>query len=167
MTILSLTLEAKSLRCSLLSQQTTSQSQTLPFENFSLKTTPTELAKTISSQYPQLQGAVFQEISDTFYQENPQTSRLNTGVQSVIKAFSEQLNIPILSQEEYRQASDLASALQAKYHYNTWHLDYYGYTPGKEEYAVESLLTIGNGFMGLRGTLPEMTISTPTIQLLI
>ena len=160
MTILSLTLEAKSLRCSLLSQQTTSQSQTLPFENFSLKTTPTELAKTISSQYPQLQGAVFQEISDTFYQENPQTSRLNTGVQSVIKAFSEQLNIPILSQEEYRQATDLASALQAKYHYNTWHLDYYGYTPGKEEYAVESLLTIGNGFMGLRGTLPEMTIST-------
>lgn len=41
----------------------------------------------------------------------------------------------------------------------TWGLDYYGYTPGKSEYSVESLLTTGNGFIGLRGTLPEMEIS--------
>ena len=29
----------------------------------------------------------------------------------------------------------------------------------ENEYAVESLLTVGNGFLGLRGTTPEMTIS--------
>ncbi|WP_430610565.1 glycoside hydrolase family 65 protein [Enterococcus sp. DIV0876] len=40
-----------------------------------------------------------------------------------------------------------------------WTLEYYGYTPGKDEYSVESLLTVGNGFIGLRGTTPEMTIS--------
>ncbi|GAA3010593.1 glycoside hydrolase family 65 protein [Tetragenococcus solitarius] len=40
-----------------------------------------------------------------------------------------------------------------------WQLTYYGYTPGKNEYAKESLLTIGNGFIGLRGTTPEMEIS--------
>lgn len=40
-----------------------------------------------------------------------------------------------------------------------WQLEYYGYTPGKDEYSVESLLTVGNGFLGLRGTTPEMEIS--------
>jgi trehalose/maltose hydrolase-like predicted phosphorylase len=40
-----------------------------------------------------------------------------------------------------------------------WKLEYYGYTPGKDEYSVESLLTVGNGFIGLRGTTPEMEIS--------
>lgn len=40
-----------------------------------------------------------------------------------------------------------------------WQLEYYGYAPGKDEYSVESLLTVGNGFIGLRGTTPEMEIS--------
>lgn len=40
-----------------------------------------------------------------------------------------------------------------------WQVTYYGYTPGKNEYAQESLLTVGNGFIGLRGTTPEMEIS--------
>lgn len=40
-----------------------------------------------------------------------------------------------------------------------WKLKYVGYHPGKDEYAVESLLTVGNGYFGLRGTLPEMKIS--------
>ncbi|OTN75028.1 hypothetical protein A5886_000072 [Enterococcus sp. 8G7_MSG3316] len=40
-----------------------------------------------------------------------------------------------------------------------WTLEYYGYTPGKDEYSVESLLTVGNGYIGLRGTTPEMAIS--------
>lgn len=42
---------------------------------------------------------------------------------------------------------------------NSWSLDYYDYNPGKEEYARESLLTTGNGFIGLRGTVPGMTIN--------
>ncbi|HIY58510.1 MAG TPA: glycoside hydrolase family 65 protein [Candidatus Tetragenococcus pullicola] len=40
-----------------------------------------------------------------------------------------------------------------------WEIIYHGYHPGKDEYSVESLLTVGNGFMGLRGTTPEMEIS--------
>jgi len=40
-----------------------------------------------------------------------------------------------------------------------WNVVYYGYTPGKNEYAKETLLTLGNGFLGLRGTTPEMEIS--------
>lgn len=40
-----------------------------------------------------------------------------------------------------------------------WEMKYEGYHPGKDEYSVESLLTVGNGYFGLRGTLPEMKIS--------
>ena len=40
-----------------------------------------------------------------------------------------------------------------------WKMKYVGYHPGKDEYSVESLLTVGNGYFGLRGTLPEMKIS--------
>lgn len=43
-----------------------------------------------------------------------------------------------------------------------WRLSYYGFKGGKDEYSVESLLTVGNGFMGLRGTTPEMAISDAT-----
>lgn len=39
-----------------------------------------------------------------------------------------------------------------------WKLTYEGYYPGKDEYSVESLLTVGNGFLGIRGTTPEMEI---------
>ncbi|MHC5269333.1 glycoside hydrolase family 65 protein [Enterococcus sp. LJL98] len=39
-----------------------------------------------------------------------------------------------------------------------WKLTYEGYLPGKDEYAIESLLTVGNGFLGVRGTTPEMEI---------
>lgn len=39
-----------------------------------------------------------------------------------------------------------------------WEMKYEGYHPGKDEYSVESLLTVGNGYFGLRGTLPEMKI---------
>lgn len=40
-----------------------------------------------------------------------------------------------------------------------WQLSYYGFKGGKDEYSVESLLTVGNGYLGLRGTTPEMEIS--------
>lgn len=43
-----------------------------------------------------------------------------------------------------------------------WEVVYHGFKGGKDEYSVESLLTVGNGFMGLRGTTPEMSISDAT-----
>ncbi len=39
-----------------------------------------------------------------------------------------------------------------------WKFTYEGYQPGKDEYSVESLLTVGNGYLGVRGTTPEMEI---------
>ena len=39
-----------------------------------------------------------------------------------------------------------------------WSINYSEYDPGTKEYSKESLFTTGNGFMGLRGTVPEMQI---------
>ncbi|HLQ40248.1 MAG TPA: glycosyl hydrolase family 65 protein [Tetragenococcus sp.] len=43
-----------------------------------------------------------------------------------------------------------------------WQISYLGFTEEKNEYAKETLFTVGNGFMGLRGTTPEMEISDQT-----
>ncbi|WP_314066793.1 glycosyl hydrolase family 65 protein [uncultured Vagococcus sp.] len=78
---------------------------------------------------------------------------------TAMQSLSEGTNQPIVL------ASDLALAANSQDYFEkieeeqTWTLDYYGYTPGKSEYSVESLLTTGNGFIGLRGTLPEMEVS--------
>ncbi len=78
---------------------------------------------------------------------------------SAMQTLSESVNCPLVL------AADLASVANVEAYFKqvaaeqTWTLDYYGYTPGKSEYSVESLLTTGNGFIGLRGTLPEMEIS--------
>ena len=51
-----------------------------------------------------------------------------------------------LTAAEQAAAPNLLEAFEEKRQYLAWHLDYYGYVPGKNEYAVESLLTVGNGF---------------------
>jgi trehalose/maltose hydrolase-like predicted phosphorylase len=73
------------------------------------------------------------------------------GTFSLDQWLTEKLNRPFVhgTEETFREKS-----LEIP-----WQLEYYGYTPGKDEYSIESLLTVGNGFMGLRGTTPEMEIS--------
>ncbi|WP_375270051.1 glycoside hydrolase family 65 protein [Enterococcus sp. DIV0212c] len=130
-----------------------------PFKDFQFPTTADMLATQIKEQFPTAKGAVFNEIPTSFYTENTQITSLNAGRESLIKYFSELLNFPIITSSELNTATDLTTAFNEKTDYLTWNLDYFGYTSGKEEYSVESLLTIGNGFMGLRGTTPEMTLS--------
>lgn len=73
------------------------------------------------------------------------------------KSLSEELNCPVILPEE-RLDSLEASFVQER-HRNVWEVSYHGYNSGKDEYAQESLMTVGNGFIGLRGTIPEMRIS--------
>lgn len=67
----------------------------------------------------------------------------------VAQYLTEKANVPFV-------VGDYSSEKVAKI---PWEVVYHGYTPGKDEYSVESLLTVGNGFMGLRGTTPEMEIA--------
>ncbi|MGX7350724.1 glycosyl hydrolase family 65 central catalytic domain protein [Enterococcus canis] len=91
-----------------------------------------------------------QQLIGGTIESSPINVTTTNGQQDLAHWLSEQLNLPFAY-----QAEDLAQA-QADF---PWILRYSGYTPGKDEYSVESLLTIGNGFLGLRGTTPEMEIA--------
>ena len=65
--------------------------------------------------------------------------------------LTEQCNLPFVVGND--------SEHQVKTQNIPWEVVYHGYKPGKDEYSVESLLTVGNGFLGLRGTTPEMEIA--------
>ncbi|MGX7059058.1 glycoside hydrolase family 65 protein [Vagococcus humatus] len=73
--------------------------------------------------------------------------------------WMEKLNIPVVMADMLSKELSLSEQFQQIADEYTWQLTYTGYQPGKTEYCVESLLTVGNGFMGLRGTTPEMEIS--------
>ena len=67
-------------------------------------------------------------------------------------AITNMLNIPVVSKQAIANQG-LEAALQAKRDYLTWHLDYYGQYQGKRNYGQEAMLTVGNGFFGVRGAL--------------
>lgn len=159
MNFLLLTLTHNSLHIQEKMENTLISEHMFPFSDFEFPETAVTLAAQIKEHFPLATGAVFNTVVPDFYSENIKVTPLNVGVESLIKHFSELLNLPILSVSELEAATDLAATFKEKKEYLTWNLDYFGYTPGKEEYSVESLLTIGNGFMGLRGTVPEMTLS--------
>ncbi|KRM55670.1 glycoside hydrolase family 65 protein [Secundilactobacillus malefermentans] len=69
-------------------------------------------------------------------------------------ALTNMLNIPVVS-EQAVNTSGLAEAVSQKKKYNEWHLDYFGQYNGKRNYGQEAMLTIGNGYLGLRGAYVE------------
>jgi trehalose/maltose hydrolase-like predicted phosphorylase len=69
-------------------------------------------------------------------------------------ALTNMFNVPVLALPTIKKVG-LAKALQQKQAYNSWHLDYYGQYQGKRNYGQEAMLTIGNGFFGLRGAYVE------------
>ena len=70
----------------------------------------------------------------------------------------DETKLPVLTQEEVDKMG-LDDAIAAFHSYHTWHLDYHGVDAGKKECSKESLLTIGNGFFGLRGAFVEAKAS--------
>lgn len=83
------------------------------------------------------------------------------GYNGIISYFTEALNAPFLLGIP-TTSPDFKKQLYQAREEAEWTLQYYDFHPGKEEYCVESLLTTGNGYMGLRGTLPEMEICDDT-----
>ncbi|HCM89863.1 MULTISPECIES: glycosyl hydrolase family 65 protein [Vagococcus] len=74
----------------------------------------------------------------------------------VLYKLTENLNIPVVLNDETK---DLKKQIQNKRESYPFELTYFDYPKGKQEYSIESLLTVGNGYLGLRGTSPEMLIS--------
>lgn len=160
MTYLFLTLHPTQLNVTQLNaEQQQLNKQSFSFSDFELPKSIQPLADAIHTNFSDIHGAVLSMISSEFYITNPKITKLNGSQEEFSKLFSEALNLPVIDENWSKNTSVIKTAFNQQQLYTTWNLDYYGYHPGKEEYSIESLLTIGNGFMGLRGTLPEMTIS--------
>ena len=83
----------------------------------------------------------------------------NGTVVNICEFLTEQTNIIFITTEAATKVTNLQEAFnQAKEEF-LWTLSYYGCQKGKAEYCIESLLTTGNGYLGLRGSLIEMKIS--------
>lgn len=87
------------------------------------------------------------EFSDTIVGINH--NRIDIGL-----AITNMMNIPVVSQSDVAK-NGLAKAVKHKERYNEWHLDYFGEYEKKRNYGQEAMLTIGNGYFGLRGAYVE------------
>lgn len=67
-------------------------------------------------------------------------------------------HIPVVNMENIRK-DGLALATHNAIIYSGWHLDYNHLDHDKRQYGQESMQTIGNGFLGLRGTYLEAKAS--------
>lgn len=94
-----------------------------------------------------IDNALSYPFSDTVVGINHQ--RIDIGL-----AITNMLNIPVVSSQAIADQG-LNAALTAKRNYLSWHLDYYGQYQGKRNYGQEAMLTVGNGFFGLRGAYTE------------
>ncbi len=76
--------------------------------------------------------------------------------------FSDVLNIPVISDYNtysIKSYDEIKKSFEEQEKYNVWNIEYYGYTGGKRERSKESLLTVGNGYLGIRGALTETKAS--------
>ncbi|PWG01079.1 glycoside hydrolase family 65 protein [Levilactobacillus bambusae] len=92
------------------------------------------------------------EFSDTIVGINHQ--RIDIGL-----ALANMLNIPSVSRRSLEE-NGLEKAVNDKRNYLQWHLDYYGEYTAKRNYGQEAMLTIGNGYFGLRGAYVEAHADT-------
>ncbi|WP_224555272.1 glycoside hydrolase family 65 protein [Pectobacterium versatile] len=88
----------------------------------------------------------------------------NQEVINLEKAFSEIFNVPFIAKEyaDTLSPASLKKAIEQQYDALSWGINYCGFTAGKEEYAVESLLTVANGYLGVRGAMPDMQANDAT-----
>ncbi|MEH2920521.1 glycoside hydrolase family 65 protein [Samsonia erythrinae] len=80
------------------------------------------------------------------------------------KELSEIFNAPFITKQDANTLSpdSLKAAFEQQYDAFTWGIDYCGFSAGKKEYAVESLLTVANGYLGVRGAMPDMQVNDAT-----
>ncbi|MGM0123069.1 hypothetical protein IGI37_000435 [Enterococcus sp. AZ194] len=124
-----------------------------------------QLAEKILKEFPNETSGMIELTSRASMEEiegetgNQTQTKIPQSLQIFRKELSEEWNCPVIFDVEVEDCASVEEAIEKEQEQMSWVLRYYGYQPGKDEYAVESLLTTGNGFIGLRGTTPEMRIS--------
>ncbi|AQW21903.1 family 65 glycosyl hydrolase [Lentilactobacillus curieae] len=94
-----------------------------------------------------IENSLNYDFSDTIIGINHQ--KIDIGL-----AITNMLNVPVVNMQTVNEIG-LEKAVKDKSEYLKWHLDYYGEYSGKRNYGQEAMLTIGNGYFGLRGAFVE------------
>ncbi|MGF2384097.1 glycoside hydrolase family 65 protein [Lentilactobacillus otakiensis] len=94
-----------------------------------------------------IENSLNYEFSDTIIGINHQ--KIDIGL-----AIANMMNVPVVNLQKIKEVG-LEKAVAEKEEYLKWHLDYYGEYAGKRNYGQEAMLTIGNGYFGLRGAYVE------------
>ncbi|MCP9333049.1 glycoside hydrolase family 65 protein [Lentilactobacillus hilgardii] len=94
-----------------------------------------------------IENSLNYEFSDTIIGINHQ--KIDIGL-----AIANMMNVPVVNLNKVKEVG-LQKAVSDKSNYLKWHLDYYGEYSGKRNYGQEAMLTIGNGYFGLRGAYVE------------
>ncbi|WP_283680430.1 glycosyl hydrolase family 65 protein [Lentilactobacillus sp. Marseille-Q4993] len=94
-----------------------------------------------------IENSLNYDFSDTVIGINHQ--KIDIGL-----AITNMLNVPVVNLQTVNEIG-LEKAVAEKAEYLKWHLDYYGEYNGKRNYGQEAMLTIGNGYFGLRGSYVE------------
>lgn len=81
------------------------------------------------------------------------------GLYDITTDLMEELNIVVTAQNQNFPFSDITQIFPYAYDQATWELNYYGYLGGKQNRSQESLLSVGNGYIGVRGSLSEVKAS--------
>lgn len=119
------------------------------------------IAKKINSDFQLIDGGVIQWPVDDDGKKSYVIKTQDNKTIDVANLFTESLNKPFIIENirEVNQQDSLERKFIHREKELTWSIEYSGLTSGKDEYCQESLLTVANGYIGLRGTLPEMTAS--------
>lgn len=81
------------------------------------------------------------------------------GLYDIATDLMEEINVVVTAKEQQFPFSDITQIFPHVQEKSTWELNYYGYLGGKQNRSQESLLSVGNGYIGVRGSLSEMKAS--------
>jgi trehalose/maltose hydrolase-like predicted phosphorylase len=102
--------------------------------------------------FKKVNGVIITNTANT--QLNQALITVNNEIIDLKAHIQDNFNVPVVVNPE----NDLIDFAQVQEN-NTWEIEYNGYTGGKKERSRESLLTVANGFMGVRGALEETKAS--------
>lgn len=111
-----------------------------------------------------LKDLIVQELEALFVQTNKTSAyiasryELPTQVFFLQQYLQEQTTLPIIDGLPDK-TDDIVHYVEAKVKNYTWRLSYYGFVAGTKEKVQETLLTVGNGYLGLRGAMVETRAS--------
>lgn len=119
-----------------------------------------DFAKKINIQFQDVHGGAIHSVIGETNEKSYVVRTSDNKYINLLTLFTEIFNKPFIysSSDEIKCLDDIDEALKKAQDELTWSIHYSGLTTGKDEYCQESLLTVANGYIGLRGTLPEMTI---------